>query len=361
MGKYLYEEIKDYLLEIIKENRNTPHYKLPSENQIALKFSTTRITAKKALSDLQEAGYIYRIHGKGSFIQPEVQTRKDINAGDFICMMLPNIESRFIAEMVEGAKAVLCAAGYHLVLINESEQQIRSNTLITHLTTLGIKGIIVFPNSRARYNKDLLMLAFNKFPVVFVDRTLHDFDVSSVTSDHFQVSQKAVQLLIDRGCKNIGFITLPAEFSSSIARRISGYEKAHVANDRKICANHFLYITKQSENLTDTITQFLSSHPEIDGLLSYGGDIGFSVYRSIRSLGIQVPQQLKVVFFDDEYSNFADVLPFAPTCVAQRSFEIGRKAAELIADYIASKSIRIDKILIDCDIIERQSTKGDTL
>ncbi len=69
MGKFLYQEIKDYLLGLIKEHKSEPHYQLPSENQLALKFATTRITAKRALTELQEEGYIYRVHGKGSFHQ----------------------------------------------------------------------------------------------------------------------------------------------------------------------------------------------------------------------------------------------------------------------------------------------------
>ena len=46
MGKYLYQEIKDYLMKIIKENKDVANYQLPSENQLALKFQTTRRSAR---------------------------------------------------------------------------------------------------------------------------------------------------------------------------------------------------------------------------------------------------------------------------------------------------------------------------
>jgi DNA-binding GntR family transcriptional regulator len=69
MSKFLYKQIKDYLLQLVTDNKNVPHYKLPSENQIAVKFNTSRITAKRALTELQEEGYIYRIQGKGSFLK----------------------------------------------------------------------------------------------------------------------------------------------------------------------------------------------------------------------------------------------------------------------------------------------------
>ena len=40
MGKFLYETIKDYLKKLIQENKNVPNYKLPSENQLAMKART---------------------------------------------------------------------------------------------------------------------------------------------------------------------------------------------------------------------------------------------------------------------------------------------------------------------------------
>lgn len=357
MAKYLYQEIKDYLLRLIKENQDTPNYQLPSENQLALKFSTTRLTAKRALTELQDEGYLYRIHGKGSFISPTVNGG-EMMSDDFICMLLPNIDSFFISRMVDGVRQTLRQHGYHLLLVCEKDSDQLNSKLIHHIVELGVKGIIVFPNSRARYNNDLLMLAFNKFPVVFVDRTLRDFDVSSVTSDHIAIAQQAVQLLFDRGCKKVCFISRPPEYSTSIARRITGYEKAHIENNRMILSGNRLYLAKEDPNQLESILQFLKNNPDMDGLLTYGGNIGYTIYRAVLKAGIRVPEDLKIVFFDDEYSAFSDLLPFSPTCVSQRSEEIGTQAAQLILRYIKTRKATIDKIFVDCDIIERDSTRG---
>lgn len=73
-----------------------------------------------------------------------------------------------------------------------------------------------------------------------------------------------------------------------------------------------------------------------------------------------MPEDLKIIFLDDEYADYCDLLPFSPTCIAQKSFEIGAKAAELIIGYITTNTITSDKILLDCEIIERESTgKGE--
>ena len=356
MGKFLYETIKDYLKKLIQENKNVPNYKLPSENQLAMRFSTTRMTAKRAISELQEEGLLYRIHGKGSFITAAPAQGTDVPVNEFICMLLPNLESHFILELIAGARQYLKPFGYHLLIMSESEEELRTFNLIKRIVNLNIKGIIVFPNSRAHYNKDLLLLALNKFPVVFVDRTLHDFDISSETSDHINIGRRGIQVLIDKGCQNIGFISMPREDSSSISRRLTGYEKAHVENDRRIIPRHILYVTKNDPNQTEQITRFLTENPQLDGLLSYGGKVGFNVYKAIAKSGRKVPEELKVIFLDDEYADYCDLLPFSPTCIAQNSFEIGSRAAELIINYITTNTITSDKIQLDCNIIEREST-----
>lgn len=357
MGKYLYLQIKEHLMKLIRDNKDNPSYQLPSENQLALKFSASRITAKRALTELQKEGRIYRVHGKGSFISPAAAEDEQLTGGNAICMLLPNLESHFMTRMVDGVQQELRKHGYHLLLISEKDPNNHNSQLISHILELGVKGIIVFPNSRSRYKNDLLLLALNKFPVVFVDRTLRDFDVSAVTSDHIAISQRAVQMLFDRGCKQVGFISRPPEYSTSIARRITGYEKAHIANDRTIHLRSRLYLPRDEDNQLACILKFLEQNPDMDGLLTYGSSVGFHVYRAIAKAGIRVPEQLQVVFFDDEYAEFCDLLPFAPTCIVQRSEEIGAKAAQLVLQYIQSKQVTIDKVFVDCDIVERDSTK----
>ena len=64
----VYKQIRNHLEELIARNRNVPNYKLPSENQLANLFHTSRIPVKRALDELEAEGIIYRRQGKGSFI-----------------------------------------------------------------------------------------------------------------------------------------------------------------------------------------------------------------------------------------------------------------------------------------------------
>ena len=44
---------------------------MPTEETIGELFGVSRITVRQALDGLAQAGYIYKIQGKGSFVSPK--------------------------------------------------------------------------------------------------------------------------------------------------------------------------------------------------------------------------------------------------------------------------------------------------
>ena len=66
------KKLKYYqLMEDLKEQILTGKFqagdKLPSENELASRYRVSRQTVRKALGILENAGYIYAEHGKGTF------------------------------------------------------------------------------------------------------------------------------------------------------------------------------------------------------------------------------------------------------------------------------------------------------
>lgn len=63
----LYYQLVDFLKNQI-ENKLVPHDKLPSEREIEKRFGVSRTTVRLALQELESDGYVYRRHGKGTFV-----------------------------------------------------------------------------------------------------------------------------------------------------------------------------------------------------------------------------------------------------------------------------------------------------
>lgn len=63
-----FAEIKEFILSQIEIAAWPEHSRVPSENALAEQFNVSRMTARRALQELNEQGILYRTQGVGSFV-----------------------------------------------------------------------------------------------------------------------------------------------------------------------------------------------------------------------------------------------------------------------------------------------------
>lgn len=99
--KNLSDEVKSYLYEYIKKMDIKFNTKLPSEDSIAQSLGVSRVTVRKALTDLEQEGIVFRIHGKGTFVNPEaLQMNINIALGTDFEQMIINSGYKAKVEIV---------------------------------------------------------------------------------------------------------------------------------------------------------------------------------------------------------------------------------------------------------------------
>lgn len=64
-----YSQIADYYRGLIEKKKLDEGERIPTEEQVCSLFQVSRITARQAMTELAQAGYIERIQGKGSFVR----------------------------------------------------------------------------------------------------------------------------------------------------------------------------------------------------------------------------------------------------------------------------------------------------
>jgi GntR family histidine utilization transcriptional repressor len=74
MSKPRFEVIKQHILGHIEKGSWLPGDNVPSENQLAEQFSVSRMTARRALTELTGSGVLERIQGAGTFVATQLPT-----------------------------------------------------------------------------------------------------------------------------------------------------------------------------------------------------------------------------------------------------------------------------------------------
>lgn len=63
-----YQQLKDLIIDRISAGELRPSDRVPSENELVEAMSVSRMTANRALRELNDEGYVERIAGRGTFV-----------------------------------------------------------------------------------------------------------------------------------------------------------------------------------------------------------------------------------------------------------------------------------------------------
>ena len=77
----IYKRIRRAIAERIESGEYAAGSMIPSENEIAEEFGTTRLTVRNAMDELVRAGQIRRVQGKGAFVSPKLFGKKGRHGG----------------------------------------------------------------------------------------------------------------------------------------------------------------------------------------------------------------------------------------------------------------------------------------
>ncbi|WP_245723106.1 GntR family transcriptional regulator [Natribacillus halophilus] len=79
----LYRQLVEEVIKKIENNAYYEGYKLPSERKFCETYDLSRITVRQAMQDLEREGYIYKYHGKGTFVAPKTYNQNLVNLYSF--------------------------------------------------------------------------------------------------------------------------------------------------------------------------------------------------------------------------------------------------------------------------------------
>ena len=232
----LYERICNHVLEQLRRGALRPGDRVPSEMELAAQFEVSRITSKRALEVLREAGLVERIRGKGTFVVRRLPDLSRITMplrgrpgprqeARSIALIVPDVSEAYGLDLLNAIEERCAEYGAHLVVRRTHGRQTDEEKAVDSLVA-SVDGLIVFPVHGDFYNASLLRQVLDGYPVVLVDRHLSGIPVAAVHTDNVAAARALTSRLLDQGHRHIAFLSPPPVNTSSIEERLEGFRSA---------------------------------------------------------------------------------------------------------------------------------------
>lgn len=116
--------------------------KLPSENELSAAYQVSRQTVRKALSILENAGYIYAQHGRGTFCSEMIrQNRNSKN----IAVVTTYLSDYIFPRVIDGIDTALEREGYSIILKNTHNSRSQEAKCLYRYLWMIVKVVIPLP------------------------------------------------------------------------------------------------------------------------------------------------------------------------------------------------------------------------
>lgn len=274
-----------------------------------------------------------------------------------VSLVIPDISNPFFTNIARGAEDKALQLGYQMILANTDENEEKESRYIHMLMSTGVDGVLLAPAGNESHT-DLKKLAKRRIPFVFVDRTIDSLPADSVCGDNFKTTRQLVSHLIEMGHKRIAFINGPHYLSNARERDQAFRETLLLSgiqpNPAYLIETHF-----KQDNMDDIIARLISfrQRERPTAILAANNFIGVNTLRALRTLGLQVPDDVALACFDDP-----DIIPdYNPilTVAKQPAYDIGFMGMQLLIERIQGQAPDAPrKIVLPAEIIVRASTKA---
>lgn len=317
-----YKTTMDRIRTYLHEQSPAPDQRLPSEREFGQLFGVSRPVLNKAIACLIAEGVLrrdgYKLHIGAPTPPPNPPP---------IHALIPRRIMVNQLGPLEAAHDVARARLSHAIpVLTKGADATDEREALARLLREKTHGFVIWPNG-PDCNMDLLtQFRTQGTPFVVCDQDMADFD--SVGIDNEAGTALAVRHLVERGHRNLVYLTLQRTLPS-LVHRCAGYQSACLTAGLREAAGRIIDVTSLSEaHSLEAFVALRQRYPNATAFVASNDLIALQVLATAQASGVRVPQELSAVGFDD----IAEAARADPplTTIRQDFYEIGYLATELL-------------------------------
>ena len=272
---------------------------------------------------------------------------------NFIAIIIPDITNEFFARISQLLQELLLQKGYLALLCNTAENMDVQRQYLEMLGIVNLAGIIFVSGDAETSHLCGLM----ELPTIYIDRAPQGASLENalvVESDNYGGAAMAVREMAEKGCRRIAFLR-SAQVITTHSFRQSGYLDELSRLGMKADPQLILQVNQVSfEDAKKRVNQLIAQKIEFDGIFCATDYLAVGAMEALKENGIRVPEQVKVVGFDD--LSIARLAAQPITTIHQDIEAISQTAAEEMVRIIQGKENSTRRFQIGVSLIRRKTT-----
>ncbi len=328
----LAESISRKIHDEIAAGAYAPGAKLPSERELEQKYRVSRVTVNRALTRLHAHGLVERRRGSGTFV---VEPRRNPSG--------VASSRKLVKYLASGARVrgdVYVSSGYEGMCneLNKHGKDVATRFYyseadyiaeIASLADASVDAAIIWYCRSDEGDRRLQRLMRDGVRFVLLDNHSKDFECDYVGTDNAFGAQQMVRHLVDRGHRDIAYLTRQTSGLPSLENRQVGFVQEMLASGLPLTQESlWSFDPAVPGDLGRVVDAILDCRRRPTALFVANDLYAFDVYEQLKQRGVRVPDDISLVGFDNiDRSQYFEV-PL--TTVAQDFREMGRLAASIV-------------------------------
>lgn len=268
-----------------------------------------------------------------------------------IGLMIPSITNRYFSQVIAGVDSVAQENQYSVLLLNSYGDGDRERDVLRLLEEHRVDGLVY--NTPTLPIPELRQLLLRQKAAVIIGHDPLDDLAGTVNVDVSTAMAQAVEHLVDVGRRRIAYIKPGIDERYPHRKRLEGLRRCF---QELGLGTQPLLVEALGKNIQDTSDQveaWLRTQPDIDAIICYNDETAFATIEACDRLGIQVPDDIAIVGFDD--ISLSQLQRISLTTFRIPRYEVGATAARILFERIAA-TFDTSEVIIKPEFVKRDST-----
>lgn len=368
---FLYQRVREYVLNQINQGVWKTGDHLPSEVALAAQLEVHRLTVNRVMRELTQSGHVKRQRGVGTIVAsregheiPAGLQRSPFGAGlvGLISSHSFNpVTNPYYNEIFEGLRRGLQANDFFLMPLGDVGEFLElvagslGQEIEGSLSALAVLGPLD--------QKTHALLESMDLPVVIVGFSEYSGPLPSIASDDMKDAAILTEKILARGHRKV--VHLNASGASRLQSRLEGFLSACDAAGHTVPFHYVLEANGlEVEDGREAMQRFLEKHLPFDAVFGGNDNLALGAAKALKEAGVRIPEEVSIIGFDG-IINSTSILPNLATMKVPR-FQIGQLAAKTIADMCVRKTmdqklIRLNSEWVDGETLVEKVTRPEMI